>query len=76
MNLKFGDLIENGWASDDNPTKRGYFVRRGINSGRVNSGPYIEVTDGRGKFWRLIPKGDHKITKIADAALSQQQGGK
>lgn len=71
MNLRFGDLIENGWASDSNPTKRGYFVRRGINSGFVNRGPYIEVTNGSGKFWRLSPKGDHRITKVSDSTVER-----
>ncbi len=52
--FKFGDIVENGWASDANPTKRGYFVRKGTTPrGQLNSGPWIELTDGKGKFWRL-----------------------
>lgn len=49
--LLFGDLVENPAASPDNPTRCGYFVRRGVRSGKLNPGPFAEITDGRGKFW-------------------------
>jgi len=49
----FGQLVINPWASDDNPTKRGYFVRIvTIPSGQCNSGTLYECTDGKGKFWQ------------------------
>ena len=33
----------------------------------MNAGPYIRVTDGRGKFWELPITRDHKI-KVTPAA--------
>lgn len=66
---RFGDIIENGWASEDNPTRAGFFVREGRRTGRMNAGRYYEVTDGAGKFWELPSFGDHKIIvrpKIAE----------
>lgn len=62
MKPRFGDIIENGWASADNPTRVGYFVREGRRTGRMNAGRYFEVTDGAGKFWELPLGRDHKIT--------------
>lgn len=59
---KFGDRVENGWASESNPTRVGYFVREFTRSGRLNPGLTWEITDGNGKFWELKPTGDHKIT--------------
>ncbi|WP_395443622.1 hypothetical protein [Caulobacter sp. UC70_42] len=60
---KFGDTIENGWASEANPTRVGYFVREfTVPRGQMNPGLTWEITDGKGKFWRLKPTGDHKIT--------------
>lgn len=52
---QFGDRVEVIAASEDNPTKYGYFVRRGYNSGRTNRGPFIELTDKNGKFWKTFP---------------------
>ena len=51
--LRFGDPVVNTSASDDNPQKRGFFVRRIHRSGRMNPGTFIEVTDKRGKFWTI-----------------------
>jgi hypothetical protein len=62
--FKFGDIVENGWASDSNPTKRGFVVRMGHRSGRMNAGPYVEMTDGNGKFWECPITKDHKLTKV------------
>lgn len=59
---RFGDIIENGWASLENPTRCGYFVREGRRTGKMNAGRYFEVTDGRGKFWELPLGRDHKIS--------------
>lgn len=59
---RFGDIITNGWASEDNPTRVGLFVREGRRTGRMNPGRYFEVTDGEGKFWELPLGRDHKIT--------------
>lgn len=48
--LKFGDIIVNHWASDNNPNKKGVFVRFHYRS--------IIVTDMYGNFWE--PSFDHK----------------
>lgn len=58
----FGDLVENGWASEENPTRRGFFVRAGRRAGKMNAGPYWEITDGKGKFWECPLSKDHKLT--------------
>lgn len=59
---RFGDIIENGWASEANHTHVGFFVREGRRTGRMNAGRYFEVTDGAGRFWELPVDRDHKIT--------------
>lgn len=61
--LKFGDLVENGYASEDSPRRVSIFVRRGNRSGRINSGPYIQVTDGKGNFWEFSTSGNHKLSR-------------
>lgn len=40
---KFGDLVENGWASEGNPTRRGYFVQSFRRTGRMNPGLTWEI---------------------------------
>ena len=67
---RFGDIIENGWASEENPTRVGLFVREGRRTGRMNAGRYFEVTDGKGKFWELPAFGDHRIT-VSPGPLSE-----
>lgn len=44
--LKFGDIIENGWASSDNPKRFGIVVNPRSHS--------IMCTDGNKNFWDLI----------------------
>lgn len=44
--LKFGDIIENGWASERNPSKFGIVVKA--------RGHTINCTDGSGLFWDLV----------------------
>lgn len=51
--LKFGDIIENGWASERNPTKLGIVVKAREHS--------INCTDGLGKFWDLVFDAGTKI---------------
>lgn len=51
MKFQFGDVIENAAASSDNPTGRGFFVREFTRTGRMNPGTFVELTDGKGKFW-------------------------
>ncbi|GAA5417949.1 hypothetical protein Pryu01_03027 [Paraliobacillus ryukyuensis] len=54
--FKFGDIIENGWASKDNPTRIGIFVRHKKKT--------IEKTNGKGKFWETYHDSDNKNKKI------------
>lgn len=44
--LKFGDIIENGWASERNPSKFGIVVKA--------RGHSINCTNGEGLFWDLV----------------------
>lgn len=51
--MQFGEtIIENINASDDDPCKRGVYVRTIRRTGRMNPGVYVEVTDRNGKFWQ------------------------
>lgn len=58
---KFGDFIENGWASHENPRRFGTFVRAGRRTGRLNPGPYWELTDRNGAFWEVSASEDSKL---------------
>ena len=54
--FKFGDIIENGWAGEGNPTKIGIFIRHKKRT--------IEMTNGKGKFWEVYHDSDNKNKKI------------
>lgn len=60
----FSDRIENDAASYDNPTRFGFFVRRAVRRGRLNAGPYVEITDGHGSFWECPAGPGHRMTRI------------
>ena len=60
----FGDKIENGAASYDNPTRFGFFIRRRVRNGKMNSGAYVEMTDGRGNFWEGNAREGHQLARI------------
>jgi len=60
----FGDLIENGWASEDSPRRRGYFVKEGVRRGRMNAGPFFLLTDGRGKFWEVSAGANSRLQVV------------
>ena len=62
MQFKFCDRVENGWASERNPHRIGYFVRSGYRRGKLNPGPWIELTDKEGAFWELSVGKDHRLT--------------
>lgn len=50
MSLKFGDIIDNGYASENNPIKYGIVIySRSIRNGG------IKLTNGQGKFWIIEP---------------------
>lgn len=61
--FKFGDLISNGFASDDNPTKTGFFVRTVRRTGRLNPGMHVELTNGKGKMWQTPWRHGHRLTR-------------
>jgi hypothetical protein len=44
--LKFGDIIENGWSSTDNPRRFGIVIKPRAHS--------IMCTDGQKDYWDLI----------------------
>ncbi|MNO55015.1 hypothetical protein D3C76_454980 [compost metagenome] len=52
----FGDLIENHYASEDNPRRKGIFIKK-------NSKGHFEMTDGKGSFW-LSASDNEKLVKI------------
>lgn len=56
IKFQFGDIIENGWAGERNPTKKGIFVRHKRRT--------IELTDGKGKFWEVYHDNDHRNVRI------------
>ncbi len=47
---RFGATVTNHLASEDNPTRVGYFVR-------VSNGSWL-MTDGRRSFWTVRPTDD------------------
>jgi hypothetical protein len=53
---KFGDWFTNTVAGEGNPRRHAIFVRAGRTPhGRMNPGPWWEMTDGKGAFWRTNP---------------------
>lgn len=54
--FRFGDIIENGWASEGNPYRIGIFVR--------HKNKTIELTDGKGKFWEVIHDKEHRNIRL------------
>jgi len=56
IGLKFGDIVENGWASPDNPNRKGVFIRSRKRT--------IELTNMKGRFWELYNDKDSKTTKV------------
>lgn len=72
MAFKFGDVIENAGASHDNPLRRGFYVRDIVRGGRLNSGVFVELTNGLGTFWTHA-KNSGALTKVADSKISAHQ---
>lgn len=67
---KFGEWRRGIWASEDNPTRDGMFVRAGrIPHGRMNAGLWWEFTDGSGNFWRYPPE---SVARIEDADTDEK----
>ena len=57
LNPKFGDRVENLWASDGNPHRTGIFVKKIIVQGK----PAWEITDGKGEFWKTFADKESKL---------------
>lgn len=54
--LKFGDIVVNHWAGENNPNRTGVFVRRKKET--------IEVTNMKGKFWYPVNDRRAKLEKV------------
>lgn len=62
--LKFGDIIENGYAAADNPTRIGVFIRvKTVPRGQINAGKAIECRSDNGAFW-TTDFGNDRLRKI------------
>ena len=57
--MEFGDIVVNGWASENNPHRVGIFVK--------NKGKVIEFTDGKGDFWDALNDKGAKLEVIGSA---------
>ncbi len=64
MGFKFGDKIENGWASEKNPRRVGVFVKYGRRTGRMNSGKYALITDMKGDLWESPVGEGHRLSVV------------
>ena len=62
--FKFGDIIENGWASNDNPTKRGVFVRYMYRSGKMNPGKHAVLLFDSGGLGEFRVDMEARLTKV------------
>lgn len=70
--FKFGDIIENGYASENNPIRTGVFINYGYRNGRCNPGKYLNLTDMNGRFWEYGVDND-KLMKIGNILLQERQ---
>jgi hypothetical protein len=61
--LRFGDIIENGYASEDNPRRLAIIVKA--------RGHSINCTDGKGDYWDLLFDPKARI-KLHGTALNPQ----
>lgn len=62
--FKFGDIIENGWAADSNPTKRGIFLWSFNRTGRMNPGKHVKLLHDDGKTGELRISDDDNMTVV------------
>jgi hypothetical protein len=61
--FKFGDILENGWAGEGNPHKRGVYLWTFVRTGRLNPGKYSKVRHDDGKLgeWPIDAKSKTSI---------------
>lgn len=62
--FKFGDIVENGWASDSNPTKRGIYLWSFNRTGRMNPGKHVKLLHDDGRTGELRISDDDKMTVV------------
>lgn len=73
LHPKFLDIIENGWASESNPRKYGYYLKTIHRSGRLNPGKYFTLTNGKGDFWETNASSKMKIVgSFGDELITAQ----
>ena len=77
---KFGEPMRGVWAGTNNPQRDGLFVRTVRRTGRMNSGTWHELTDGKGNFWKYEAKSTVFLTpnvraKLAPTVWRQAQAG-
>lgn len=48
----FGEWFTGIYASDQSDQRHGMYVRTIRRRGRMNSGTFYELTDGKGRFWQ------------------------
>lgn len=68
--LRFGVAVTNIAASDVNPIKHGWYLRRVYRSGRMNGGAYIEYLTDDGRVHLTPPDNITRRSAPAFAALS------
>lgn len=54
--VALGSAVTNIAASDENPIKHGWFIRRGKRSGRMNAGAFIEYVTADGRLHQTPPE--------------------
>lgn len=65
--LKFGDIVINGWAGDENPRRKGIVVEMEERK--------VRLTDGKGNYWWLINDDGAKFVIIGNALREEYMGG-
>lgn len=70
VRFRFGDIIDNGWASKGNPMRVAIFVR--------HKSKTIELTDGKGEFWETYHDKENRNAKIGSIFYNPEllEGGK
>lgn len=58
MKFEFLDIVVNEYASENNPHRKGIFIR--------NNGRAIELTDGKGHFWKTVNDSDSRFQIIGN----------
>lgn len=65
--LRFGDVVENFHASEDNPQRKGVFVT----CCRYTSRRCMKFTDTKGKFWHIPISSQIRVKKYGNIINSE-----